>query len=115
MAQVWVYVECDEKSVPKKIGLELLAGGRDLARELGQPLSAVLIGSGLQRAAEECAAYGADEIISVDGPQYAAYETEPYTDALCALAKKYRPDMILMGATNNGRDFGPRQAPAGLP
>ncbi|MGI6498214.1 MAG: electron transfer flavoprotein subunit alpha/FixB family protein [Oscillospiraceae bacterium] len=110
MAQVWVYVECDEKSVPKKIGLELLAGGRALAKGLGQSLSAVLIGSELQKAAEECVAYGADEIILVDGPQYAAYETEPYTDALCALAKKHRPDVILMGATNNGRDFGPRVA-----
>jgi electron transfer flavoprotein alpha subunit len=109
MASVWVYVEC-ENGTPKKIGLELLTAGRELAQGLGQSLAAVLIGSGLGKAASDCAAYGADEVILVDGPQYAAYQTEPYTDALCALAEKYRPEVILLGATNNGRDFGPRAA-----
>ena len=109
MANVWVYVECEE-GTPKKIGLELLQAGQGLAKELGQSLVAVLIGSGMDKGVRMCMEYGAGEVIVVDAPQYAAYQTEPYTDALCALVQKYDPDVILMGATNNGKDFGPRAA-----
>jgi electron transfer flavoprotein alpha subunit len=107
--QVWVYVECDA-GVPKKIGLELLTAGKQMADGLHQSLAAVLIGSGMAQAAAECAAFGAEEVILADAPQYERYQTEPYADVLTALAEKYQPSVILMGATNNGRDFGPRVA-----
>ncbi|MBQ1352289.1 MAG: electron transfer flavoprotein subunit alpha/FixB family protein [Oscillospiraceae bacterium] len=107
--QVWVYVEC-EAGLPKKIGLELLNAGKQLSNALNQPLAAVVIGKEMDQAAAECAAFGADEVIVVDSPKYEVYQTEPYADALTALAEKYNPSVILMGATNNGRDFGPRVA-----
>ena len=47
-------------------------------------------------------------VIVVDGAEYAHYSTDAYTAALYALVEKYGPTSMLIGATNNGRDLGPR-------
>ena len=52
--------------------------------------------------------HGADQIIVVDGPEYQHYSTDAYAIALCTLVEKYGPTSMLIGATNNGRDLGPR-------
>ena len=57
---------------------------------------------------KEAAAYGADKIIVVDGPEYEHYTTDAYADALYALVTKYGPTTMMIGATNEGRDMGPR-------
>jgi electron transfer flavoprotein alpha subunit len=44
----------------------------------------------------------------VDGEEYEHYSTDAYAIALCALVEKYAPTSMLIGATNNGRDLGPR-------
>ena len=106
---LWIYVECFEGQ-PKKVGLELLGPGKQLAAEIGEKLVAVVIGHHVDKAAKDCIAYGADEVIVVDHEQYAHYKTDPYTHALYTLAEKYKPNIIIIGATNNGRDFGPRVA-----
>ena len=41
----------------------------------------------------------------MDNEVYADYRTEPYTDALCHLIEKHKPEIILMGATGQGRDL----------
>jgi electron transfer flavoprotein alpha subunit len=53
-------------------------------------------------------AYGADTVISVEGQEYARYTTDAYAKAFYTLVEKYGPTSILIGATNNGRDLGPR-------
>ena len=40
--------------------------------------------------------------------EYTRYTTDAYANALCALVEKYGPTSMLIGATNNGRDLGPR-------
>ena len=52
--------------------------------------------------------HGADKVIVVDSPEYAHYTTDAYAIALCTLVEKYGPTSMLIGATNNGRDLGPR-------
>ena len=47
-------------------------------------------------------------MIWVEGSEYAHYSTDAYTSALYTLVKKYGPTSMLIGATNNGRDLGPR-------
>ena len=44
----------------------------------------------------------------MDGPEYEQYSTDAYAIALTALVEKYGPTSMLIGATNNGRDLGPR-------
>ena len=46
--------------------------------------------------------------IIVDGPEYEYYTTDAFAKALVALVEKYKPETLMIGATNNGRDLGPR-------
>lgn len=91
-----------------RISFELLGKARELAADLSTTVTAVLLGSGVRHMAEELAEYGADKVIVVDHPALKEYRTEPYTHALASVIKKYKPEVVLVGATAIGRDLGPR-------
>ena len=105
---LWVFVETNEDGTAKNVGIELLTPGHDMAVKQGGALVAVVIGSGVDAAVQAASEHGADKVIVVDGPEYAAYSTDAYAIALCTLVEKYGPTSMLIGATNNGRDLGPR-------
>ncbi len=90
------------------IALELIGKGKDLAKDLGTEVTAVLVGSDVKGLADELAAYGADKVILVDDPELKEYRTEPYAHALASVIEKYKPEIMLVGATAIGRDLGPR-------
>ena len=90
------------------IALELVGKGKDLAIDLGREVTAVLICSYVMGLTKELAEYGADRIIVVDDPELKEYRTEPYAHALAEVIKKYKPEIMLVGATAIGRDLGPR-------
>lgn len=90
------------------IALELIGEGKNLAKDLGTEVTAVLVGSGVKALADELAAYGADKVILVDDPELKEYRTEPYAHALSSVIEKYKPEIMLVGATAIGRDLGPR-------
>ncbi|MDT8900596.1 FAD-binding protein [Anaeroselena agilis] len=106
---VWVYIELTEGK-PRNVGLELLGEGRKLADAMNQKLAAVILGDGVEPIAKEAFAAGADKVYLVEGPEYAHYSTDAYTIALVDLIGAYKPSVILLGATNDGRDLGPRIA-----
>lgn len=105
---LWVFIETTEDGGAKNVGLELLTPGRELADKQGGKLVAVVIGSGADSAVNAAVQHGADQVISVDGPEYKMYTTDAYTYAICTLVERYGPTSILIGATSNGRDLGPR-------
>lgn len=105
---LWVFIETTSDGSARSIGLELLGPGRRLADKQGGALVGVVIGSKVAEAVKATVAYGADKVIAVDGPEYQHYTTDAYAGALYALVTKYGPTTILIGATNNGRDMGPR-------
>nr|WP_320131621.1 electron transfer flavoprotein subunit alpha [uncultured Holophaga sp.] len=106
---VWVYLELHE-GTPRSVGLELIGEGRKLADELDEKLSAVIIGSGVEGVAREAFACGVDQVYLVDAPELQHYSTDGFTIALSDLIETYHPSVILLGATNDGRDLGPRVA-----
>ena len=106
---VWVYIELNEGK-PRSVGLELLGEGRKLADAMNQKLAAVIIGDGVEGVAKEAFAAGADTVYLVEGPEYKHYSTDAFTIACVDLINTYRPSVILLGATNDGRDLGPRVA-----
>ncbi|OUN12530.1 electron transfer flavoprotein subunit alpha/FixB family protein [Flavonifractor sp. An91] len=105
---LWVFVETNKDGSAKNVGIELLTPGKDMAAKQGGALVAVVVGYKTDAAVEAAAAHGADKIIVVDGPEYEQYTTDAYTIALYTLVEKYGPTSMLIGATNNGRDLGPR-------
>ena len=105
---LWVFVETNEDGTAKNVGIELLTPGKLMAGKQGGALVAVVIGSGVDAAVQTASEHGADKVIVVDGPEYKHYTTDAYAIALCTLLEKYAPTSMLIGATNNGRDLGPR-------
>ncbi|MDO5047796.1 MAG: electron transfer flavoprotein subunit alpha/FixB family protein [Anaerococcus sp.] len=105
---LWVFVETREDGSALNVGLELLNPGRKMADVLKEKLYAVIIGSDVSKAIEEVKDYGVDGVISVNGDVYKEYNTEVYAHALHTLVQKYQPNVILVGATNLGRDLAPR-------
>ncbi len=101
---VWVFVEQTEGEAAK-VSWELLGKGRELADTLKVPLSAVVIGDGVEHLCSEAFAYGADQVYLIDAPVFRHYRTESYFKAICQLVAKYKPEVILMGATGLGRDL----------
>lgn len=106
---LWVFIE-QENGEPKNVGLELLNEAKRLAGECGQEVWAMILGGDNKKCIEEAAAYGADKIVSVEGPAFAHYGTEAYSEAVIKLINKHKPSAILFGATFNGRDLGPKVA-----
>lgn len=104
---MWVFIET-ECGKAKNVGYELLNVAKPLAEEKGCELVAVVIGKDIEGVAKDAIAYGADSAIIVDGPEYEYYTTDAFANAMAALVEKYKPETLMIGATNNGRDMGPR-------
>jgi len=106
---VWVYAEQDHGSL-LPVSLELIGKGRELADNLGQELSVVLLGSGLQAVVDELSHYDIDRLYVADDPVLTSYRSEAYAGVMADLIQEERPNIILLGATANGRDLAPRVA-----
>ena len=103
---VYVFAQQVDNEI-SPIAFELLGKAKDLAGDLNQEVVAVLIGSGIKNLADQLAEYGADKVIVVDDPELKEYRTEPYAHALASVIEKYKPEIVLVGATAIGRDLGP--------
>ncbi|NTV89783.1 MAG: electron transfer flavoprotein subunit alpha/FixB family protein, partial [Clostridiales bacterium] len=106
---VWVFAE-QRDGVIQKVSLELTGKGKQIAETRGVPLTAVLLGEKMSGLPEQLISYGADKVIVVDDVLLKNYTTDGYTKVLCALAEDKKPEIILIGASNIGRDLGPRVA-----
>ncbi len=104
---VFIFAEQVDNQI-SNIAYELLGKAKDLAKDLGTDVTAVLIGSGVKELADSLAVYGADRVIVVDDPELKDYRTEPYAHALACVINEYKPEIVLVGATAIGRDLGPR-------
>ncbi len=103
---VWVFAEQRENRIMPVV-LELLGEGRKLADEIGTELCAVLCGDHVEKLAEELAAYGADKVYLADHKELSVYRTDAYTKVIGEAIEKYKPEIVLLGATHIGRDLGP--------
>lgn len=106
---VWVVAE-QRGGHLKKVGVELLGKGRELADTLGVKLSAVLIGQGVKHLAKDLIAHGADSVYVAEHDELKEYRTGPYTKVVVEAVRKHRPEIVLYGATHIGRDLAPRIA-----
>ena len=107
---VWVFCEQREgKLMPTD--LELISKGRDLANELGVDLCGLLLGGeGIESVAKELGGYGADKVYVCESPLLSVYNTDAYAKVICDVIEDLKPEAFLIGATNIGRDLGPRCA-----
>ncbi len=106
---IWVFCE-QRNGVLMNTDFELISEGRKLADERGSQLVGILLGHNVEGLAKELGGYGADKVIVCDDPALEVYTTDAYTKVICDTAMDLKPEVILLGASNIGRDLGPRCA-----
>jgi electron transfer flavoprotein alpha subunit len=106
---IWIIAE-QNKSEIRKVSLELLSQARIVADKTGEPLVAVIAGSGIADLAAKVTPYGADKVILIDDEKLAKYTTGAYTSVLNKLIRKEEPRAVLLGNTAVGKDLAPRLA-----
>ena len=106
---VWVFCE-QRQGTMMSTSFELISEGRKLANELGTKLYGILLGDQVEGLAKELGGYGADGVYVCEDAQLEHYTTRAYTKVICTLIETYKPEIMLIGATNIGRDLGPRVA-----
>ena len=103
---VMVHAEVAEGKLAA-IATELLGCGRGLADNLGEELSAVIIGSGVNSLAQEAFAFGADKVYIVDDVLLQDYQTDAYVPVMEKVVRQAMPRILLVGQTSIGRDLAP--------
>ena len=106
---IWVFCEQRDGKL-MNTDFELISEGRKLADERGSDLVGILIGGEVKDMAPELFGYGADKVYVIEDPALEIYTTDLYTKALCDIAEDIKPEVVLFGATNYGRDLAPRCA-----
>jgi electron transfer flavoprotein alpha subunit len=107
---VWVFCE-QREGVIQSISYQLLSEGRKLANDLGVELCGVVLGSDVnENYIKALGGYGADRVYYCNNALLKDYTTDAYTKVICDLVKEKKPEIVLIGATNLGRDLGPRCA-----
>ncbi|GFO56992.1 electron transfer flavoprotein subunit alpha [Geomonas sp. Red276] len=101
---VWVFVE-QTRGEAAKVSWELLGKGKELAEARNCELAAVVMGENVEELCRQAIGYGAQKVYLMDAPVLRDYRTEAYQRGVCQLVGKYKPEVILMGATGLGRDL----------
>ena len=104
---VWVFAEQREGKLAR-VSLELLGKAQELAGQLSDEVSALLLGSQVSAMADTLIEYGAEKVFLVEHSALRDYRTIAYTEVVEELVKRYQPNILLMGATHLGRDLAPR-------
>lgn len=109
MHDIWVVTELVGKDLAP-VSLQLLGQARQLADQTGDKVIAVAMGHEIMPMAQELIEHGADEVLVADHPELTYYRTLPYARILGELIQEKKPNVVLMGATSQGRDLAPRVA-----
>ena len=106
---IWVFCEQRQgKMMPTSY--ELLSEGRKLADELNVELCGILLGDNVDDLAQDLGKYGTDRVYVYNSPLLANYTTEGYTKVICEAVQEFKPEIMVFGASNIGRDLAPRCA-----
>ncbi len=106
---VWVIAESQGGEI-QTVTFELLGAAKDLAGKRNSEVWCLLMGKGISDNARVPFHYGADKVVCVDDPSLERFIDEVETNVLCRLIEKYKPEIVLCGATSKGRALIPRVA-----
>ncbi len=101
---VWIVAE-QRGGALRKVSFEIASAARKLADELGEEVSAVLVGSGVEGLAPELAKYGVDKVYVADDAIFADYTTDAYSAAVAKVVKENDPAILLLAASVQGKEL----------
>ncbi len=96
--------------VLSKTSLEAIAAGQSIGRELGQQVSAVILGSGVSNLAEEVAGFELGKVIYAENERLKDYTPDGYADAMERVVRSLNPQFVVMPHTYLVRDYAPKLA-----
>jgi len=105
---IWVYGECVGNTI-SGVTLELLGQARRLADKINGQVWAVMT-EAARGSANLAIACGADRVCVLTNPALRLYRTEIYVQVLSELVRRDQPEILMFGATAQGRDLAPRLA-----
>src|SRR5437762_1072915 len=82
-----------------KTSLEAIAAAQKLGADLGQKVSAVVLGSGLEQLARDIAEYELEKVVNVENAQLAEYTPDAYAAAMEQVARAADPQYVIMSHT----------------
>lgn len=91
----------------KTVSLELIGKAKSLSQELSTSVTAILLGYNVDNLSKELIAYGADSVFVIDEPWLKDFNDYVYGEVMIKLIKDYKPEIVLIGATSNGRSLAP--------
>jgi electron transfer flavoprotein alpha subunit len=101
---IWAFSEAYD------LTLEMLGKAKELANKLQTEVAAVLLGNNMQEKGNDLIKYGADKVYLVDDPALERFQAEPYLSVIHNLAANYRPEIIMVGSSRNGKPLAARLA-----
>lgn len=96
----------------KKSAFEAVTTGRRLADALGGACSAVVVGNGISADAGELGKYGAMRVLAVDQASLDKHAPMAWSTAIVDAAKSVNAGIVVLSATQMGKDLAPRVAVA---
>lgn len=106
---IWVFAEQREGNL-QRVALELVGEGKRLADKIGVEVCAILIGHRVKGLSKTLFEHGADKVYLIEDELLKNYTTDGYTKVISELIDEEKPEILLIGATNIGRDLAPRIA-----
>ena len=106
---VMVYIQQNEGKA-LEVSLELVSKARELADRLKVKVSAVILGEKVENEVSRLAGLGADEVYIVEDSRLKYYTPIPYSKMMIDIVSSKKPQIVLFGATTEGRDIAPRVA-----
>ncbi|MDX9788057.1 MAG: electron transfer flavoprotein subunit alpha/FixB family protein [Desulfobacterales bacterium] len=106
---IWVFGDY-RNYFQNRVTLQLLARANELAERIGADVCAVVFGSNTAEYVGEYIAHGAHQVYVIEDSRLDRYHVETFVHLLERLARIHQPEMLLVGATDFGREFAPRLA-----
>jgi electron transfer flavoprotein alpha subunit len=107
--EIWVIGE-QRRGRLEEVSLELLSKGAALSQRMGVTLSAVLLGDNIEEIARELVFHGAEKVYLLEDARLQYYQSEAYTRLLAGVIKEHEPQIVLIGATEIGKELAPKVA-----
>src|SRR2546426_9979233 len=104
---VWVFLEHRKQGL-RDVSVQLIGEGRRIADLRNTTLTGVLLGNRVDDLATYALGYGLDRVIVVNDPLLEIYRSRPYAQVMAQLIRRHKPEIVLYGASKNGRDLGGR-------
>jgi electron transfer flavoprotein alpha subunit len=108
-SNIWVVAEILSGEI-QPVTHEMIGAARELADARKSEVWVVVMGSQIADQSEKLFAYGADTVIVVDDPRLSNFIDELEARIMVRLIKKYKPEVVICGATTRGRALIPRVA-----